>query len=200
MTDVRFFRPENRLAKLLARPGGMTVATVLERAIEGIETLRAGTMTAIDLKIEEMVRECASSQPNRFDVIRQLAAELFGDAGAFGLGELSLAAKSLHDLVDTPGAKPSARVIMVHLDAMRALRRPAVSGTPASRQAVLKALTQLSRQIAAQAATATEHSDALQALDQGITDLRAIADKARGATAGDDENEYPLPSASGSGA
>lgn len=192
MKEVRYVRPENRLASLLIQPGGMKIATLLERAHEGVESMRASTLLAIDRKIEDIAGLVASADPHRFAVIRQYAGELFGDAGAFGLVEIAIAAGSLHDLLEFDAAPPSTTAVNVHLDAIRALRRPSVSKDLASRQAVLEALHQLSHTFAAQALKLSEAalgppplealwlapSDATAALDEDISQLKALAAEA----------------------
>ena len=51
MTVVRTFRPENRLARAVDRPGGVTVADAISRATEQLEAVRAECMSALDEKI-----------------------------------------------------------------------------------------------------------------------------------------------------
>ena len=192
MTEVRYVRPENRLAKLLVQPGGMKIATLLERAAIGVESMREATLLAIDAKIEDIAVIVASPDPRRFTLIRQYAGELFGDAGAFGLVEIAFAAGSLHDLLEFDEAPPSTTAVNVHLDAIRALRRPSVSQDLAARQAVLAALHQLSKSFAAHAlkvaeaagcsasTMANQISPAGQAaaLDANIRELKTLALKA----------------------
>lgn len=151
MTEVRYVRTQNRLAKLLAQPGGTRISTLLERAALGVESLRETALLAIDRKIEDIAVFMESSDPHRFAVIRQYAGELFGDAGAFGLTEIALAARSLHDFLEFDQAQPSATALRVHLDAVRALRRPSVTKDKAAREAVLTALRELSQSFAAHA-------------------------------------------------
>lgn len=151
MTDARQLHPENRLAKLLANPGGLRVATALEQAASGAEELRGQTLAAIDETLDEIARLLSSRAAGTYASVRQLAGELFGDAGAFGLIEIASAAKSLHELLEYHAIRPPATALAVHLDALRALRRPAVSNAPEARRAVLDALGELSRKIVAQA-------------------------------------------------
>lgn len=191
MSEARFFFPKSRLAKLLARPGGMSVGTILQRSQASIESMRASAMNAIDAEIEDIAVLLAGRRVDRFQVVRQRAAELFGIAGAMGLRELSLAAESLYELVDPAGATPSLRAVSVHLDALRALRKPAVCDAPGAREAVLAALFQLTHQLAAQAQAAETAVSGARTLDRDIHELKSLVAAVQEADKDDAEPAHP---------
>jgi hypothetical protein len=160
MTVVRTFRPENRLAKAVDRPGGATVADAISRATEQLEAVRAECMSALDEKIASI--EALTSNPtfssSGEDIRRvyDLANEILNEAGVFALVELSEAGRSLCDL--TGGARKEAaldvRAIHVHVAAMKSLRRPEVHGDAATRAAVLEGLRQVTAKVSAKVAEA----------------------------------------------
>lgn len=139
MTNVRTFRPEVRLAKLMKEPGGISVAQALEKADKVLESMRGDCLTNIDQKIEEVAALAATGlSEQNLATIKQRAAELFGEAGTFGLVELSAAAHSLHRLLSAEQGSPAA--VAVHVDAVRALRRPELAGDQQARAEVLRQL------------------------------------------------------------
>lgn len=146
MTVVRRFQPEVRLKKLLAEPGGITAAQALERAGQGLDDIRAASLTAIDEKLERLAALAGSDQSDRVALMYKCANEVFAESGAFGLIELSAAAHSLCSLLSAAdAAHPPTAAVLVHIDAMRALRRPDVSGDKAARAAVLSGLRGLAK-------------------------------------------------------
>jgi hypothetical protein len=158
MTVVRTFRPENRLAKAVQRPGGMTVADALARASEQLEAVRAECLSALDEKIAAIDALTSSAAfSSRGDDIRRvydLANEILNEAGVFALVELSEAGRSLCDL--TGGYRKDAaldiRAIRVHVAAMKSLRRPEVHGDASTREAVIDGLRQVTAKVAAKGA------------------------------------------------
>jgi chemotaxis protein histidine kinase CheA len=137
--QVRTYRPVVRLAKLMNEPGGVTMAQALERADKALESTRGDCLAEIDKKIEEVVALAAAGlDAANLAAIRQRAGEIFGEAGAAGLSELSAAAQSLSRLL-TAGRGSNA-AITVHVDAVRALRRPELAGNMQARAEVLRQL------------------------------------------------------------
>ena len=160
MTVVRTFRPENRLAKAVDLPGGVTVADAISGAAQQLEAVRAECMSALDEKIasiETLTSNAAfSSSGDDIRRVYDLANEILNEAGVFALAELSEAGRSLCDL--TGGARKDAaldvRAIRVHVAAMKSLRRPEVHGDAATRAAVLEGLRQVTAKVAAKVAEA----------------------------------------------
>lgn len=155
MTVVRTFRPENRLAKAVDRPGGVTVGDAITRATEKLEALRAECMSALDEKIAaiEALTSSAAFSSRGEDIRRvyDLANEILNEAGVFALAELSEAGRSLCDLTGSyrKEAVLDVRAIRVHVAAMKSLRRPEVHGDAATRAAVLDGLRQVTAKVSA---------------------------------------------------
>ena len=136
---MRTFQPVVRLAKLMSEPGGVTMAQALERADKALEATRGDCLAEIDHKIEQVVALAAAGlDAKNLAAIRQRAGEIFGEAGAYGLTELSAAAQSLTRLLTAGKGSPAA--IAVHVDAVRALRRPELAGDVQARTEVLHQL------------------------------------------------------------
>lgn len=148
MTRARFFFPDVRLKRLLAEPGGMRVKDALERADEAIENVRDHCLVAIDDKIATIgaYEEGAPEQSSRCYV---LSNEIYAEAGLLGLAELSDVAHNLCEVLSlgTQGGV-SKRAVRVHVDAMRALRSPAVSSNHQLRAAVVAELHHLTARLA----------------------------------------------------
>lgn len=141
MSVVRKFEPEVRLKKILNEPGGVTAEQAIQRAKAGLESIRADCLDATDKKIALLVELAASDEPGSGETMYRAANEVFAEAGAFGLGELSAVAHSLCGLIAAnDGVKPPRAAVMVHVEAMRALRKPELAGDKAARMAVLQGL------------------------------------------------------------
>jgi hypothetical protein len=142
---VRTHRVENRLAKAVSAPGGMTVAEALSRAAAGVERVREECMAALDAKIAEIdaatTREAFSSTAADVARVYALANEVLNEAGVFGLSELSEAGSSLCELTSNwRDGGIDLEPVRVHVSAMKSLRRPEVAGDAALRAAVLAGL------------------------------------------------------------
>jgi chemotaxis protein histidine kinase CheA len=152
MTVVRTFYPDVRLKKILRESGGTTAEQAVRAATKNLESIREQCMAAIDEKIEEILALVSSDDENRFDTIYARANEVFGEAGAFGLNELSQAAHSLCSLLaQSPEEKRRVVAVKLHVDSMRALRHPGMAGDEKARAAVLAALRQLTAKVTAAA-------------------------------------------------
>lgn len=149
MTTVRKFHPEVRLKRLLSEAGGIRAADALTAADVGVESMRDRCMQGIDAKIEKIALLVQNWERHAASQTYALANEIFSEAGMFGLKELSEAGLSLCELL---GAHDAAlipeKAVRVHVDAMRALRSPAVAAEQAMRQAVLGELRKLSQRYA----------------------------------------------------
>lgn len=142
--QVRYFHPEVRLKKLLAEAGGVRAGVALERAAAGLQSIREDCLAAVDGKIGRLTELIASEEQDRFAMSYPLANEIFAEAGAFELHELSAVALSLCALLAAPDvARIPIKAITVHVDAMRALRKPEIAGSAALRKAVLGELQAL---------------------------------------------------------
>ncbi|WP_395646725.1 hypothetical protein [Terricaulis sp.] len=146
---MKVFRPEIRLKKLLKMPGGISVDTALDRAEEGVESLRESGVAAIDEKIGR-IAQCARTGAETEEAYR-LANEIFNEAGVFGLVELSQAASSLCKLLSSEEGARNGAAFRVHADTLLALRNPGICGNAANRRAVLAGLHRITERFAEEA-------------------------------------------------
>jgi hypothetical protein len=150
MSVVRRFRPENRLAKLIATPGGVTIADALQQASVELESIRESCMDALDEKLRLLtLLNAEPTTPARDESMYYISNEVFGEAGVFGLEELSSVAYSLCTMLDAGERAPTrGAIIRVHIEAMRALRHPDMAGDKTARAAVLAGLRGLTARYA----------------------------------------------------
>lgn len=147
---VRRFYPEVRLKRLLSGVGGIRTQDALDDAERGLEGIRGHCLDAIDAKIEQIMHLAKSGAPGSVRECYTLSNEVFAEAGAFQLDELSAAAHSLCSLTSDPDSDNiPIKAIIVHVDAMRALRTPALADNRDLRRAVLAELRGLVARVAA---------------------------------------------------
>lgn len=148
---VRKFHPNVRLRALLATPGGITASQALAAAGVELEVVRDQTMAAVDEKLDRMSAWLKAPHDGEFDAaVHRLSNDVMNEGGAFGLTELANAAHSLCVFLDSGVRTPSRlKIIGVHVDAMRALRQPAVSGDASARAAVQRGLHDVVKRFAA---------------------------------------------------
>lgn len=154
MTVVRKFHPEVRLKKLLAEPGGVTIGQAITSATEKLEDIREHCLAGIDQKVAQLASLSLTRSDDNLETTYWVANEVFAEAGALGLSQLSAAAHSLCSLLavsDQTQVPQSA--IIVHTDALRALRNPSVADDKAACDAVLAGLRGLTARLAAQKQT-----------------------------------------------
>ena len=143
---------ENRLTKMIQQPGGMKVVDALQRAADNLDSIRGECVAALDQRLDEIVRLHVQGgqkpEPAVEDAIYQMANEIHGVAGVFGMAELGEAAFSLCDLVDRLRAlgRWSSAAIEVHIAALRLFREPEVVG---DRAQVLQGLRKVTDRYAA---------------------------------------------------
>ena len=141
MSAVRKFEPEVRLKKIMDEPGGVSATQAIERAKAGLESIRENCLGATDEKIGQLLGLAMESAPGAHEKMYRLSNEVFAEAGAFGLGELSAVAHSFCSLIAAnESGQPPRAAAMLHVEAMRALRRHELAGDKAARMAVLLGL------------------------------------------------------------
>jgi len=146
MSVKRSFHPEVRLKAVMAQPGGIPVSQAVRQAESNVESIRDHCITAIDVKIAEIVQAAATFDETKRAYLYERANEIFGEAGALKLEELSQAAHSLCCLLCADEVKKLDQSVRVHATALSALRRPELSQDVAARKAVLAGLRGLSAQ------------------------------------------------------
>jgi hypothetical protein len=121
---------ENRLAKLVRKPGGVKLNEAVLQAEENLKSVQDSCLEALDGYLAETerlhVEGGAKPSEEAKESIYQLANDIHGMAGVFGLGDLGDAAFSLCELVDRLRAagRWNAASVEVHLSALRLLRVP----------------------------------------------------------------------------
>ena len=139
---ARKFHPKVRLREIIGEKGGRRIGDVLAEAERVVESLRDRTIEIVDSKIEQL-RTIASGEGD-IDACYRLSNEIFSESALVKFDEVSRVAHSLCDLLSSATFETFPRAaILVHVDAMRALRAPAMASDRAMRQAVLKELTKL---------------------------------------------------------
>lgn len=148
MTLLRSYRPEIRLQHLMNRPNGLLIEQALARAANNVEKLRDQCTAAVDAKIEEIA---ALGMADAVDAgaIYALADEVYTLAATFKMGETSQAAYSLCALLSSEEGAKNRAAIRVHVDALRALRNPAIAADIAATGEVLQGLKNVSKRYAA---------------------------------------------------
>jgi len=147
MNGVRKFRPDTRLARLMAEPGGLRASDAIRRADEKLASVRDACVAAIDAEIAALQDFAQHQSREGLPAAYRAAREIFALGGTYGLTELSAAAHSLCEML-TPGklhsgAAPWARV-RVHIDAMKQLRHPSLDGDADARAAIVEGLRKVS--------------------------------------------------------
>lgn len=150
MTQVKKFHPPNKLAKLALQPGGMRAAQAVQQAQSNIDESRASYLDILDAKVRS-IAEAASESPIDCERVHRLSNEIFSEAGAYGMKELSAAAHNLCVLVSEDDVTKLPAIIKVHVDALRALRRPEINAaaSAAAREAVVIGLRDLTSKLLA---------------------------------------------------
>jgi hypothetical protein len=152
VTAVKIYNAELRLTKLLKSPGGKMISEQLAAAEQRLERVRESCVAALDERIEAL--SAAASRPDGARGTYAIASEIYGLAGTFNLEDMARAAGSLCDLLAACGADEAAapespppallpQAIQVHVEAMRTLRRPELSGDPQARAALLQGLARV---------------------------------------------------------
>jgi hypothetical protein len=142
MSVVRHIPYVNRLAKAISIPGGKRVADALADADANLKAIEVPTLEAVDAYIASI--QGLAARPDDAEALAQIYAEsniIIGLAGVFGLKDLSGAAYSLCELVDSrPAGRGVDPVSMaVHVDSLRVLRQGDAID-PAQRAAMLDGL------------------------------------------------------------
>jgi len=152
VSTVRRIKVENRLAKLVQVPGGISLAEALERADQNLEKVKDEYLAVLDEKIAriEQLAGAAKPDPAVVDELYGVSNDMVTVAGVFGLGELGQAAYSFCELLDrlrqTGAWSPQA--VAVHVSAMKLLRHPQAAASHGGCDAVLKGLRQVTERTA----------------------------------------------------
>jgi len=146
MSDVRVFKVENRLAKVISLPGGRTVAEALRGADTRIASVRGACLASLAEKgarLQQLVDLAKSGSPDEAVTgVYSVANDVFSVASAFQMTELAEAAYGLCDLADD--SRPSEAInwpaIGVYVDGVRLLASETGSQDAAVREAIVAGL------------------------------------------------------------
>jgi hypothetical protein len=120
--------PVNRLAALIRKPGGISVAEALQAAQDNLNSVREQCLSVMDEKLGEIAGIVSRCKENPADAdlkaLYALGNDVLEVAGVFGMNPLSEAAFSLCDLLDRFKTlrRYSYPALVVHLQALQALR------------------------------------------------------------------------------
>jgi hypothetical protein len=149
---VKHIPYQNRLAKLVRKPGGKRIAEALEDAEANIAALRDEGLEELDRMIAAIFRAGRGDlTPEAIEAIYVDANQIVGLAGVFGHAAVGSAAFSLCDLLDRCGHERCDRqAVQVHADTLMLLRNEALS--PDQSQVLLEGLKQVAARAVAAAA------------------------------------------------
>jgi hypothetical protein len=154
VSAVRFFVPENRLAKLLRVPGGAPVAEAVGAAEAGLGELEGPAREELAAALAA-VEACAGRRPAQFEAAG--VEELYGlSQGAIGLASLCQrpavdeALRSLCDLLDNLARNErwDAEAVTVHVRSLRLLMGDAGVKDGQAAEVVLQGLRRVSSRYA----------------------------------------------------
>ena len=154
MSAVKIFTPPVKLAKLLRTPGGMRVSEAVERAGQGLESLKKDCLAELQ-GVLDAAEACAARAGPDYDAA--LAGELYaivakpiGVPSVCGLKSVDTALISLSDLLDYLKGQQrwDANAVTVHLRAFRLLLHTEGAADAAGTQAILAGLQKVSQRYA----------------------------------------------------
>ena len=146
-------RPDNRLAKVVWRPGGKTIAQALDDAQANLDEIRGESLDLLRAKLEEIqvLGKRSEKDPKAADIetLYALSGEVLDIAGLFGLPELGQAAFSLCELLDRLRSRKAWNwpAVQVHLHGLLILADPDKT-PPDGRQSVVDGLRQVCQRVA----------------------------------------------------
>jgi len=146
MSDVRVFKVENRLAKVIRLPGGKTVAEAVRGADARVASIRDRCLTSLAAKgvqLQQLAEQAKiDSGAASLAELYATANEMFSIAGAFGMTEAAEAAYRLCDLVDDSPERETINwpAIAVHVDGVRFLCSEAGAQDTPTRAAIVEGL------------------------------------------------------------
>ena len=127
MTAVQIFRRENRLAKLIRKPGGISRKIAMAQAASNLGEIRDELILELDRILALIDRSATAEAANDNKaqaIIYHGSNHIIGLAEPCGIPELGKAAFSLCELVDrmTEAGAWNAVAVQVHLEAFKLLR------------------------------------------------------------------------------
>jgi hypothetical protein len=127
MSVVRFFKPENRLAKIITAPGGKHVATAVDDANAQLLEISDECLKEVDEILTRIYRSMGTVPAGaELTALYRSVRDVAGLAAICNLLDLGTAALSFCVLLDhaQDGARLTEEHIRVYLDVFRILRHP----------------------------------------------------------------------------
>lgn len=126
MSIVKIIPTVNRLAKAISLPGGKRLGDAVDDASANLLTIKEPCLEALDATIGR-IRDLAAEPAPSAEALEEIYAranEALGLGGLFGLPDLSKAAYSLCELIDSrpAGQGVGRQALDVHVDSLRLLR------------------------------------------------------------------------------
>ncbi len=123
MSEVRIYKAENRLGRIMKKPGGRSIAEALDAAKARIEKVRAqatGRMYEIADQLRILAKQGRAGDCAALEALYAGSNDIFAVAGYFELKALSEASFSLCDLLMAAdlGAAVDWAAVDVHVEAI----------------------------------------------------------------------------------
>lgn len=156
MSDVKVFKVENRLAKVIRLPGGRTVADALRGADTRVASIRDRcliSLAAKGLQLQRLSEQAKADQDaNSLAALYATANDIYSIAGAFGMKEAAEAAYSLCDLLDNSPEREAINwpAVDVHVDGVRFLCSEAGAADTPMRGAIITGLREVAARFSAE--------------------------------------------------
>jgi hypothetical protein len=127
LSIVRFFKPENRLAKVVAKPGGKYVTAAIAHANDQLLAMSEDCLKEVDEALARIYQSSGTvpTGPTLAELYRSVR-DVAGLAAICNLTDLGEAALSFCALLDSAqdGGRLTAAHIGVYLNVFRMLRQP----------------------------------------------------------------------------
>ena len=157
MTDVKFIKVPNRLAKLTRAKGGIAVGEAMKQAEHAIEGLRDASLAVIDDNLAEIYHRYGPGSPKRemetLDGLYGLASRIIDAGGGLPDSGLEEAARAVCELIARSRASDVRDwdAIDVHVATLKVLRTEGQKLSELQRQTILKGLSDVTAKRAGEA-------------------------------------------------
>ena len=132
MSMVRYIAYENKLAKMISKPGGKTVDEAVSDAEANLASISDACLADIDRLIGVLTAAVASGKPEDDQILYVASREIAGLAAICSLPRLGEAAHSLCVLIDNSEAvgRPHREAVTVHVSTLQLMRGLAQGNDP----------------------------------------------------------------------
>lgn len=168
MTAVIHTRAPNRLGKLLASPGGITLSAALRGAQVNLDSVADTLLAAVDLSLADLrlaaqTAATAGGSPEGAERVYRIAADVAGLAGLCGQARIGEVAYSLCELTDRyiSGKRWNLEAVAAHIDVIALLRAANFAEGSAEAAAILDGLQSLVRRAESPLALVSDRSQSV---------------------------------------